>query len=87
MSSISTSAIFIEQDKMVSAIQEEIIEHTGKPYGFGFTENLFMFSGRVWHEFKMLDGTELLMYAYLDDHDGLHTVNELDEAKDFSFPW
>jgi hypothetical protein len=72
---------------MTPLIEAEIIEHTGKPYGFGFTDNVFLLGGRVWHEFKMLDGTELLLFAYLDDLQGLHVVNELDEARDFSFPW
>lgn len=86
MATSTTKALLIEQDEMVSAIQEEIIEFTGSPISFGFTENIFFIHGRVWHEFKIHDDTQLLMYAFIDDRDNLHTVNELSEARDFVFP-
>lgn len=86
MSTTATKALFLEQDEMVSAIQEEIIEYTGSPISFGFTENIFFVHGRVWHEFKLLDATQLHMYAFLDDEGGVRTVNELDEVERFTFP-
>ena len=83
MTTRETTAILHTQDLLTPLIEAEIIEYTGKPYGFGFTQNLFFVNLRTWHEFKMLDGTELLMYAFLDDRGTLHTVNEVEDMTHF----
>jgi hypothetical protein len=86
MSTRETTAILDAQDVLTGGIKEEMREQNGKAYPFGFTENLFYLGGRVWHEFKMTDDNTLL-YGFVDDRDGVHVVQDLDEARDFSFPW
>jgi hypothetical protein len=86
MTTRETTALITSRDEMIELINAEILEYTGTPYKFGYTENVFFIGGRVWHEFKILDDTQLLMYAFLDDKGGVHTVNELDEARNFEFP-
>ena len=85
MTTRETTALLDSRDKMVESINAEILEYTGSPIPFGFTENVFFLGGRVWHEFKILDDTQLLMYAFLDDRGGVHTVNELDDARAFFY--
>jgi hypothetical protein len=82
MAYYATRALLEEQDQMVKKIQEEIVEFTGSAIPFGFTENVFLINNRVWHEFKILDDTQLLMYAFLRLDGTVLTVNALDEARD-----
>jgi len=59
----ATNTIHEEQDRLVKVINDEMIEYTGKPVPFGFTQNLFLVNDRLWHEIKLEDGT--LLYTFL----------------------
>lgn len=83
MTTRETTAVIHSREALIPLIEAEIIEYTGKPYGFAFTEKMFFFNALVWHEFMILDGDNLLLYAYLDDRGTLHTVREIDEAQTF----
>jgi len=85
MTARETTALLSTRDTLTPLIEAEIIEYTGKPYGFRFTKAVFLINSRVWHEFTILDGDNLRLFAYLDDRGTCHSVGEIEEAYTFTF--
>jgi hypothetical protein len=59
------------------AINEEMIEFTGKSLDFIWTDKVLFKGYRLWHEFKVI-GENLIMYAALGPT-GAIVVNEVEE--------
>lgn len=70
--------ILEQRAQLRPSINEEMIEFTGKPLDFIWTDKVFFKGYRLWHEFKII-GENLIMYAALGPA-GAIVVNEVEET-------
>lgn len=71
-----TAELIVERAKMRAGINEELIEFTGKPAEFIWTDKILTAkNGRKWHEFKIID-TKLIAFASLNEKGFVDVVAE-----------
>lgn len=82
MSIENNEKVIVERAKLRPAITAEMVEFTGRPIDFIWTDRVFFGSNKFWHELKVI-GENTLFYAAIPPWGGALVVNELDEINQY----